>query len=129
MLAFTAAGAIEKKDLQELRVIVTSSGEASEFNAALKAGLPMMVKFGADWCPPCRMMKPVLQQLKSELKGKVSVVDLDVDKHRELAERYGISLIPTMIFIDRNGRAVGKNVGFMSKDEVKARMRDFGFIK
>jgi len=84
----------------------------------LNQGLPAIVKLGADWCPPCRQMKPILKELAKELKGKVIVLDLDIEKHRDLAEQYGISSIPTTLFYNSKGKLKKKVVGFIGKDQI-----------
>ncbi|MBZ9689277.1 thioredoxin family protein [Clostridium estertheticum] len=71
----------------------------------LKAyGLPIMIDFGADTCIPCTEMAPVLKQLNQELRGKVIIKFVDVWKYQSLAEGYPISVIPTQIFFDKDGK-------------------------
>ncbi len=71
----------------------------------LKAyGLPIVIDFGADSCIPCKEMAPVLKELNEELKGKAIIKFVDVWKYQELVEDYPISIIPTQIFIDSNGK-------------------------
>ena len=67
-------------------------------------GLPIVIDFGADSCIPCKEMAPVLKDLNAELKGKAIIKFVDVWKYQELAQGYPISLIPTQIFIDANGK-------------------------
>jgi len=67
-------------------------------------GLPIIIDFGADSCIPCKEMAPVLKELNSELEGKAIIRFADVWKYRELAQGYPISVIPTQIFIDANGK-------------------------
>jgi thioredoxin 1 len=67
-------------------------------------GLPIVIDFGADSCIPCKEMAPVLEELNKELKGKAIVKFVDVWKYQDYAEGYPISLIPTQIFIDANGK-------------------------
>lgn len=86
--------------------------------AALKSGLPVIVKLGADWCPPCREMKPVLKELARELKGKAIILDLDINEHRALARKLKVKLIPTTIFYDRYGKDKAVRTGFMDRKEL-----------
>lgn len=67
-------------------------------------GLPIMIDFGADSCIPCKEMAPVLKKLNEELQGKAIIKFVDVWKYRELAEGYPISVIPTQVFFDKDGK-------------------------
>ncbi len=80
-------------------------------NDVLEAGLPVLVDFYADWCPPCRMMTPAVEQLATELDGKVSIGKLDVDANQEIAIRYGVSGIPTLGLF-RDGKMIDRMVGY-----------------
>lgn len=72
---------------------------------------PVVVDFYADWCPPCRMMTPAVEQLATEYAGRVSIGKLDIDVNQELAIRYGVMSIPTLgLFV--NGRLVDRMVGY-----------------
>jgi thioredoxin 1 len=66
-------------------------------------GLPIMIDFGADYCPPCREMKPTLEKLNEELKGKVIIKYVDVEKLTKVAQDYPIRVIPTQVFYDKEG--------------------------
>lgn len=77
----------------------------------LQSSRPVVVDFYADWCPPCRAMTPVMEQLASEVGPAVNIGKLDVDANQEIAIRYGVMGIPTLgLFID--GRLVDRLVGF-----------------
>jgi len=84
----------------------------------LNQGLPAVVKLGADWCPPCRQMKPIIEELKKELNGKVIVLDLDIEKHKDIAQQYGITSIPTTLFFNSKGEFKKKVVGFIDKPQI-----------
>jgi thioredoxin 1 len=77
----------------------------------LQSGLPVVVDFYADWCGPCRAMAPVVEQLATELDGRVVIGKLDVDVNQEIAIRYGVQGIPTLGLF-RDGRLVDRLVGF-----------------
>jgi thioredoxin 1 len=77
----------------------------------LKAGLPVVVDFYADWCPPCRMMTPALERLAGELEGKVTVGKLDVDVNQDIAIRYGVMAMPTLVLF-QDGKMVDRMVGY-----------------
>jgi thioredoxin 1 len=66
-------------------------------------GLPIMLDFGADYCPPCRAMAPVLEELNAALKEKAIIKYVDIEKYPQLAESYPIRVIPTQVFFDQHG--------------------------
>ncbi len=77
----------------------------------LKASEPVVVDFYADWCGPCRMMTPVVEQLAGEYAGKVTIGKLDVDVNQDIAIRYGVMGIPTLGLF-RDGKLVDRLVGY-----------------
>ena len=79
----------------------------------------VLVDFWATWCPPCRRLAPVVDALASDYEGRLSVAKVDVDENPELAQRYGIQSIPTLILF-RDGRAVDKRLGALPKEELKS---------
>lgn len=81
--------------------------------------LPVLVDFWAVWCGPCQMQGPVVEEAAKELAGKLKVGKLNVDEEGELAQKYHVMSIPTLILF-RNGEAVKKEVGFHSLEEIKA---------
>ena len=83
-----------------------------------KSGV-VLIDFYADWCGPCKMMAPVLDELSDELAGKVKIAKVDVDENDELAYKYGIRSIPTLI-IFKDGKEAEKIVGFNPKDALKS---------
>jgi len=86
--------------------------EGETFEAdVLKSPVPVLVDFYADWCPPCRAMTPAVEQLATELAGKVSIGKLDVDANQDIAIRYGVMGIPTLGLF-RDGKLVDRMVGY-----------------
>ena len=79
---------------------------------------PVLVDFWATWCGPCQMQGPVIEQASEEFAGKVKVGKLNVDEEGELAQKYGVMSIPTLILF-KEGEAVKKEVGFHSMDQLK----------
>ena len=88
--------------------------------------LPRMLDLGADKCIPCKMMKPVMEELRKEYAGKLVIEFIDVWKNQSASGQYGIDTIPTQIFFDENGKEFSRHVGYFPKDEILATFRDHG---
>ena len=86
--------------------------KTAEFDAAVAAAPLAMVDFWADWCGPCKMLSPVVESIGSQYEGKVLVGKVNVDEEPELARRFGVMNIPTVVFL-QNGREVDRKVGVM----------------
>ncbi len=96
-------------------VFTTQNFEAE----VLKSSQPVLVDFYADWCGPCRMMAPVIEELAGIYEGRAKVGKLNVDVNEEIAMKYGVMSIPTLLVI-KNGQVAAKMVGVQSKDAVMA---------
>lgn len=83
----------------------------------LNSDKPVLVDFWAEWCGPCKALGPVLEEISQEVSGKVEVVKLNVDEARDLATKYGIRGIPTMIMF-KNGQVASTLVGNQPKAEI-----------
>lgn len=90
---------------------------AAEFDAAIKEGT-VLVDFFATWCGPCKMLSPVLEEV-SEENPNVSILKIDVDEVGELAARYGIQSIPTLMLFE-NGQRVETRTGYQNKNQLVA---------
>lgn len=84
------------------------------FNDVLQSGQPAVIDFNASWCGPCRMIAPIIEELNKEYAGKVQFVAVDVDECEELAMKYMIRNIPTILFV-KGGEIVDKQVGAAPK--------------
>jgi len=87
-------------------------------NEVLKADLPVLVDFFAQWCPPCQMQGPIVEELANEMEGKVKVFKVDVDQAPQTSQKYNIMSIPTLILF-KNGQVVKQMVGFRGKEDLK----------
>lgn len=85
---------------------------------AVPARLPRVVDLGRTTCIPCKMMAPILEQLKAEYAGRVTVDFIDISENTAAAQQYGIRSIPTQIFFDANGNEVSRHEGFFPKEEI-----------
>ncbi|OPY78863.1 MAG: Thioredoxin [Syntrophorhabdus sp. PtaU1.Bin153] len=89
-------------------------------------GLPRIVDVGSERCIPCRMMKPVLEELKKEYAGVLIVEFVDVWENPRANEQYRIRGIPTQIFYNANGKELKRHIGFISKEEILAEFQKSG---
>ncbi|HEY5913816.1 MAG TPA: thioredoxin family protein [Verrucomicrobiae bacterium] len=94
--------------------------------AAESAKLPRLVDLGADKCIPCKMMAPVLKELKTEYAGRMDVEFIDVWKNPDAGKPYKIKLIPTQIFFDASGKERFRHEGFFGKEDILAKWKELG---
>lgn len=81
----------------------------------LESKIPVLVDFYADWCGPCKMAEPVLEELSEEYKGKALLVKINVDENKQIPGKYGVMSIPTTVLV-RNGEEINRQVGFAGKN-------------
>jgi thioredoxin 1 len=93
----------------------------------VKQNLPRLLDLGANKCIPCKMMKPILDELKSAYAGKLEVVFIDVWQDEQAGRQYGISSIPTQIFFNEAGKELYRHEGFMAKADILAKWKELGF--
>jgi len=92
-------------------IIVTDDNFETE---VLKSDLPVIVDFWAAWCGPCRMIAPIMEDLASEYDGKVKIGKLDVDENQQIAVKYGVRSIPTVLFF-KGGQVIETVIGAVPK--------------
>lgn len=90
----------------------------SSFDSIIRGSVPVLVDFSAEWCGPCRMMKPVLEQLKKKMGNKIRILQIDVDRNSNLASKYNIRSVPTlMLFL--SGVVKWSGVGVMTSEYIE----------
>ena len=99
-------------------LIVTLTQDNFE-KEALQSTTPVLVDFWAEWCGPCKMIAPVLDELATEYQGKVKIGKVNVDDYQNLAAQYGVRSIPTLLVL-KNGQVVEQMIGAKSKRDLKA---------
>lgn len=77
-----------------------------------------VVDFFADWCGPCKMLSPVLEQLSEEMDESVEFIKINIDENLSLAQEYGVTTIPTLVFL-KDGKEQDRTIGFVPKDSIK----------
>ena len=91
-------------------------------NEVLKAEGLVLVDFNADWCGPCRMLAPVIENIAKE-KENIKVISINIDQEEELAEQYNVYSIPCLVYI-KDGKEIKRNVGLLSKSELEEWMEE-----
>lgn len=84
------------------------------FGDIINSGKPVLVDFFAEWCGPCKMMAPVLKQVKEEVQDTASIIKVDIDKNQQTAAVYNISAVPTILLF-KNGKVVWRQSGVVPK--------------
>ncbi len=96
----------------------------ASFNQLINQNVPVLVDFKADWCQPCKMMAPVLKQVKQNFKDQIKIIKIDIDKNPAVAQKYGIRGVPTLILF-KNGREVWKQSGVLQANQINVIVNSF----
>lgn len=97
---------------------ITEITDQSFDNAVIKADHSVLVDFWAPWCGPCRLLSPLLEKIAMQYKDKIKIVKLNTDENPEIASKYNISAIPTILFF-KNGQVVEQIIGIRPLEEFK----------
>ena len=119
-----AAAAIVLKDYQSRYVANTTPPPATSAEAGAK--LPKLLDLGATKCITCKMMAPILEELKKEYTGRMHVEFIDVWENENAGKEYGVEMIPTQIFYDADGKELFRHTGFFGKEDILAKWKELG---
>lgn len=89
----------------------------SSFSKIIDSETPVLVDFYADWCGPCKMLAPILKQVKNEMGQSIKIVKIDVDKNQSIASKYQVRGVPTMLLF-KNGKQLWRQSGVMQKNDI-----------
>lgn len=89
----------------------------SNFNSIIKSEKPVLIDFFATWCGPCKMLGPILKEVKDSLGDRISILKIDVDKNQQIATQYQVRGVPTMILF-QNGKQLWRQSGVLNKEEI-----------
>ncbi len=95
----------------------------SDFNEIIKDRKPTLVDFFATWCGPCKVQGPILEEVKNKLGDSVNILKIDVDKNKELSQRFRIQSVPTLILF-KDGMAVWRGYGVHQADMLEEKLRE-----
>jgi len=102
---------------------LSASGEK---NGRFEKPLPLLLDLGATKCIPCKMMAPILDELREEYRGRFEVVFIDIWENKEAISEYNVRVIPTQIFFNAKGKELFRHQGFYSKEQIIAKWKEFG---
>jgi len=124
----------DEKDKNEIIYLDAASFKDMVFNYetnkewSYKGQVPAILDFYADWCGPCKMLSPVLEQIQNEYKGKIQIYKIDTDKQKELAATFGIRSLPTIVFVPMEGEPQAA-MGFRSKNDLETMISEILKVK
>ena len=112
-----------------LPALCTASADmtvATAVQKALASGQPTLIEFGADTCSQCKRMKVVLDGVTQRYRGRAHVVQVNVNRDRDVTRQFKVMVIPTLVFFDARGREVGRSYGFMDEVKVARKLHELG---
>ncbi len=107
----------------------TQAQPQAQAQAGTATNLPKLYDFWATWCPPCKQLKPTIEALEKEYEGKIEIKSIDTDQNKELAQKFNVPAIPTLVFLDAKGNELSRIVGLTPRDTIVGRFKYHGFIQ
>jgi thioredoxin 1 len=89
----------------------------ASFNQIVQQEVPVLVDFKADWCAPCKMMAPILKQVKQNFKDQIKIIKIDIDKNPAVAQKYAVRSVPTLILF-KNGKSIWRQSGVLQANQI-----------
>lgn len=126
VIAGVYVGGKRTESPRDVSAAASTPAPATAIPAVPAPGMVTMLDIGATECIPCKMMAPVIEELKKEFDGRAAVLFIDVWKNPEQGQRFGVRSIPTQIFYDSQGREVDRHVGFLDKDSIRGMLAKLG---
>lgn len=117
---------INQEQLQKITAKPPEINSEDDLKQALTSGKPVLVDFGANACIPCRQMRPVLKEVRTEYSEKAKILIIDVYKNQNLAQEYKVLMLPTLVFFDSKGKETFRNVGIMEKEKIVGKLKEIG---
>jgi len=129
VLAAAVAGVIVSKagrDASATREPAALPAVGNPLDRALATGRPVVADFGRGMCIPCKMMKPILDDLKEDYAGRAEILVIEIDEFPAVTQRVGIRAIPTQIFYDAEGNVAYRHEGFIPREDIVAKLAEMG---
>ncbi|MGE5624489.1 MAG: thioredoxin TrxA [Bacillota bacterium] len=98
---------------------IVYTSDANFENDVLKSSVPVLVDYWAEWCGPCKMISPILDEIAGDYQGKLKIAKVNVDENQQVTQKYGIRSIPTLMMF-KDGNVQAQKVGAMSKSQLAA---------
>lgn len=97
-----------------------------EITKLTAGGRPGVMEFTAQWCEPCRGMKNIVDKIKSDYRGRLNVMTVDIDQNPDLTQKYNVTAVPVLLFYDKNGKQVTRHEGYLPSDEFRTQLSQMG---
>ncbi|MBN2464101.1 thioredoxin family protein [candidate division WOR-3 bacterium] len=127
----TAPTAPPQASTEETGAVAANPGQPKAEEAAkpVATNLPKLWDFWTTWCPPCKQLKPTIEALEKEYEGKIEIRSIDSDENQDLARKFNVQAIPTLVFLDAKGNELSRIVGLVPRDTIVGRFKAHGFIQ